>query len=491
VVAGALVSTSLIVVPLETTKASTSTVTSVVTTTLPQVTSTSTSTSTDYSTTTATLPQVRVTNTLILPPTTETSTEYSTTTVTTTITVTANNSTPPACGNVSLQGALPQSSESHAAGSSDAGAPVTLSDPAPVMIGTSSDRSATNSSSERKTVIAAGLIWVFYTDGCNIVYQTSADGGNTWSSPPTIAQTGISRGWFFTLGQNGTTLYFVVSASDGSTNGRIILHPGTMNGNGTIAWSAEQDVPYDVGVGTVPTVAVDSAGNVWTAIETVGSNGQTPSEARNIEVFKGAAGSWSEVFNLGNLADYPRPILLPLTPGKMALEVLTETPGERAAVIYTTTDGGATWSAPVSIPQGLDNILTLSSVSVGDTVYSVTSDTSGRVNLWNYTYGGSSFAGPTPLAKCCSEGYNDAVISTDGASYLFVAYSNSTSVLCESSTDLGRSWTAPAAITTIENLIQPGSLATNYLTTGRISIVWTAQSSTVSTLFDVRFASAT
>lgn len=292
------------------------------------------------------------------------------------------------------------------------------------------------------------------------------------------------------MGQNGTTLYFVVSASDGSTNGRIILHPGTMNGNGTITWSAEQDVPYDVGVGTVPTVAVDSAGNVWTAIETIGSNPNF-SEARNIEVFKGVAGSWSQVFNIGGLADYPRPILLPLTPGKMALEVLTETPGERSAVIYTTADGGATWSAPVSTPQGLDNILTLSSVSVGDTVYSVTSDTSGRVNLWNYTYGGSSFGGPTSLAKCCSEGYNDAVISTDGASYLFVAFSNSTSVLYESSTDLGRSWTPAAAITTTENFIQPGSLATNYLTTGRISIVWTAQSGVLSTLFDVRFATVT
>jgi len=484
IIAAALVSTSLIVVPLETTKTSTSTATSVVTTTLPQVTSTSTTT----------LPPTTVTETSVS--TSATTTSYLiccvTTTATTTITVTVNPGPTPACGSPTLQGALPQNSKSHAAASSNAGTPVKLSDPAPVTIGTSSDGSATNSSSERKTVIAAGLIWVFYTDGCNIVYQTSGDGGATWSSPPTIAKTGISRGWFFTLAQNGTTLYFVVSASDGSTNGTIVFRYGTMESNGTVSWSIpEQDVPYNVGVGTVPTVAVDTSGSVWVAIETLGGTGGTvPTNSRAIEVFKSTAGVWSQVFNVAGLADYPRPILLALTSGKMALEILTETPGERTAVIYTTADGGSTWSSPVSTPQGLDNILTLSSVSVGDTVYSVTPDTSGGIFLWTYTYGGSSFVGPTALARCCSEGYNDATISTDGASYLFVAYSNSSSVIYEASTDLGKSWTSSTAITTTENFIQPGSLATNYLTSGRISIVWTEQTS-IASLFNVRFASVT
>jgi hypothetical protein len=413
VVAAALVSSSLIVVPLETTKTSTSTSTSVVTTTLPQVTSTTTRNFT------TTLPQV-----------TSTTTRNFTTTVISTTTVTIMSLPPSPCNSVpvALQG-----------GPIPRGASPRATDPAATTIGTSIDGSATNSSSERKVLTAAGRIWVFYTDGCNIVYQTSADGGNTWSTPPTVARTGIDRGWFFTVAQNGTTLYFVVSASDGSTNGMIAIRYGTMNNDGTISWSiAEQDVPYNVGSGTVPTVAVDTSGNVWVAIETYGSSGGFPSGPvadREIEVFKSTTSAWSEVFHVGGLADYPRPILLALTSGKMALEILTETPGERQAVIYTTADGGATWSSPVTTPP--DNIFTLSSVSVGDTVYSVTSDTSGNVFLWTFTYGSPAFAGPTTLAKCCPDGYNDA---TPYPPMGLRSCSSHTRIPAASSTKQARTW---------------------------------------------------
>ena len=170
----------------------------------------------------------------------------------------------------------------------------------------------------------------------------------------------------------------------------------------------------------------------------------------------------------------------------MALEILTETPGQRTVDIYTTADGGG-WNNYQVSTQGV-NMLTMSSVSVGDTVYSVTSDTGGNVSLWTYTYGSSDFAGPTTLAKCC---YNDATISTDGASLLFVAYSNPSSVLYETSKDLGASWTPPTAIATAENQIQPGSLATNSLTSGLVSVVWTAQNVAAFQFFDVRFAPVT
>jgi Neuraminidase (sialidase) len=449
------------VAPLETTRTSTSTATSVVTTTLPEVTST-TSVTLPQATMTTTLPLVTTTTSVTLPKATVTSTVNVTATIVswTTVTVTVS-SPPPACNSAASQGATGQ---------------------VPTTIGTSTEASATNSSSERKTIVAAGLVWVFYTDGCDVVYQTSADGGKTWPAPPTVARAGIERGWFFTVAQNGSTLYLVVSASDGSTNGFVAFRSGTMKSDGTIGWStAEQDVPFSVGDATVPTVALDTSGNVWTAIETLASYG------RHIEVFKTTGGTWSKVFDIGGLADYPRPILLPLASGKMALEVLTETPGQRTVDIYTTAEGGG-WNDPVST-EGV-NILTLSSVSVGDTVYSVTSDTSGNVDLWTYAYGSSSFVGPTALAKCCL-GYSDATISTDGASFLFVAYSNSSSVLYETSKDSGATWSSPTAAATAENQVQPGSLATNYLTSGLVSVVWTAQDARGSPLFDVRFAPVT
>lgn len=353
-----------------------------------------------------------------------------------------------------------------------------------ISIDTSSDASATNSSSERKVLSAAGRIWIFFTDGCNVVFQSSPDSGTTWS-PPVVAQTDIARGWFFTVGQVGDMVDLVSAASNGALGGAILLRTGTMNSNGSIGWSPTQpQIPFNVGDGTVPTVAVDSNGNVWIALEAPSGNG------RSVLVFMSAGGNWSQVLDIGNLADYPRPILLPLTEGKMALEVLTETPGERRAVIYTTANGGASWSSPIATSP--DNILTLSSVSVGNTVYSVTTDPSGNVYIWNFTYGGASSEGPTLVANCCSgQAANDAVISSDGASDLFVAYADSSGVMYQTSSDLGVTWSAVGDLTLNENYIQPGSLAVNALTTGLEGVFWTSQNVDSSGLYLVRFASVT
>ena len=461
VVAAALVSTSLLVAPMESSKTSTVTAESTVSTTVTLPASTIT--------------DMRNVTTIILS--------------TTTVTVTT---TPPVCVAPVCQVTTPLCSTSVVAADAKANAPA----PSPTTVAPSGEADATNSSSERKTLSAAGRTWVFYTDGCNVLYQSSADGA-TWSSP-TVARGGIERGWFFTVAQNGTTVYMVVSASDGSTGGKITYRYGTMLSNGTIAWSiSEEDLPYNGSAATVPTVALDSSGNVWIAIEDFSGAGATPGTApggsagdREIHVFRSAGpGAWSDVFDIGGLTDYPRPILLPLTQGKMALEVLTETPGYRMVSLYTTTNG-ATWTPPVTTPS--DDVLTLSAVAVGDTVYSVTTDTSSNVFFWTFPYGASSFSGPTPLATCCSGSYNDAVISTDGASSLLVAYSNSNDVVVQTSSDLGSSWSLPTTLATAESSIQPGSLATAYLGSGTAPIFWTAASTSTSSAaeFSIRYASA-
>jgi hypothetical protein len=486
VVAGALISASLIAPSIETPKTSTSTET----TTLPVSTVTDENNVTTVSMKTMTLPGSTVTHeknfTTVL---------ISATTVTLTMNVSSCNT--PGCPPIIINNTNPCSDGLATQSTTTAAISSFSSSSSPATVGASGTGSATNSSSERKTLVAAGLIWVFYTDGCNIDYQTSSDGGSVWSSP-TIARMGIVRGWFFTVAQSGTTLYFVCAASDGSLGGDIAFRYGTMNGNGTITWpDQEQDIPYGGNVGTVPTVAVDSSGNVWIALEDYGGTATSPvgaltppvaANARAIYVLNNATGAWRQVFALSGLYDYPRPILLPLASGKMALEILTETPGNRQVVVYTSANAGQSWSNPVYTPP--DNIYTLSAVSAGDTIYSVTTDTSGNVSFWSYTYGASSFVGPAPLlARCyCSENYDDAVISGDGGSYLFVAYSNSTSILDETSTDSGASWSASAALTTTENQIQPGSLAINQVTTGVVSVIWTAVGNIDTQTYSVRFA---
>ena len=149
-----------------------------------------------------------------------------------------------------------------------------------------------------------------------------------------------------------------------------------------------------------------------------------------------------------------------------------------------TTDGGATWSSPVATQS--DEMLTLSAVSVGNKVFSVTTDTNGNVYLWQYTYGSASFDGPVTLANWKS-GEGDASISTDGSS-LFVAYSNATSVSFETSPNLGQTWSPPTVISNTETFIQTDSVNTSLLVGGVVDVVWTTQANAGATSYDVRFA---
>jgi hypothetical protein len=422
------------------------------------------------------------TSVVTLTPPTSTVT-YTSFTTTSTNPVTVSGTPPPAC-TTSFAGTSGQPVRAGLAPATKAAAT------SPVTIDTSTTGSATNSSSQRKTLVASGLTWVFYTDGQNLVYQTSSDAGGGWSIPPVIVRQGIQRGWFFTLAQNGSTVYLVVAATDGSTNA-VEFRQGTMNANATITWGVQDAFPYTGQFSDVSSFALDSQGNAWVAINALssGPSGGTVSingfdECRNIEVFKDVGGSWSQVFNVGGLVNYARPILLPSASGEMALEMVTETPVTRQVVVYVTPDGGATWSSPVATQS--DEMLTLSAVSVGNKVFSVTTDTNGNVYLWQYTYGSASFDGPVTLANWKS-GEGDASISTDGSS-LFVAYSNATSVSFETSPNLGQTWSPPTVISNTETFIQTDSVNTSLLVGGVVDVVWTTQANAGATSYDVRFA---
>jgi len=446
-VAAAVIASSILVSPLETTKTSTSTATSVVTSTPAPVTTTSTLTETT------------------------TSTSTSLTAFTYTVTVTQGIQGGDTCSPTSFNQASGQPQQAATGKAPNATATK------PVTVGMSIQGSATNSSSQRKTFVASGLRWVFYTDGQNLVYQTSS-GNASWSIPPTVVRDNVQRGWFFTLAQNGTTLFVVVAATDGSTNG-VEFMKGTMNVDGTISWSVQESFPYS-GVGSdVPSFALDSAGNPWIAVDAL--NGS----CRNIEAFKDTGGLWSQVYELGSFANYARPLLVPLADGKMAIEILTETPVARQVVVVTSPDGGATWSTPIATSP--DEMLTLSAVSIGDTIYSVTTDEGGHVYLWSYAYGDTAFGGPVAIANWTGSLEGDASITTDGSN-LVVAYSSATSVSFLTSPDLGGTWTAPSLISSMEMHVQTDSLGTSPIVNGTVNVVWTAQDYTGGTSFDVRYA---
>ena len=334
----------------------------------------------------------------------------------------------------------------------------------------------TRPSWERKVVVGAGLDWVFYSDGNDTVYSTSAN-GIAWSSPTTIIDNGY-RAWWFSVYQNGSELYYTYATTGVYTTPYIYYGDGTLEGNGTIAWQVQSaSIPT---VGTYPdfpSITLDRAGNIWLSAETYGADGM-----RHIEVYKvTAGGTWQEVFDKGGFEAYPAPILSALDGQGMALEILSQT-GQ--LTVYTTGDGGATWSGGVSAPSQYQDY---SAVSVGDAVYIAGVDLAGDVEALSYTYGAASFSPETTLAGA-AYAYNGVTIATDGVSSLAVLYSNSSTILMQdSTTTLGSSWGAPTTVAFNENDIAPASITMDPLVGPNVVAIWSAYSPGSTMNYDARF----
>jgi hypothetical protein len=125
---------------------------------------------------------------------------------------------------------------------------------------------STEESYQRKCFYANGRFWVFYikiNEVNGIVYRTSTDGLN-WSDYTYIGNAyGAGQ---FSLYFDGTYLHYVRLSSDYKTYYRR----GTPNADGTITWSAVEQLVYS---GTssdmymYPTISVDSSGHAWIAVQ--------------------------------------------------------------------------------------------------------------------------------------------------------------------------------------------------------------------------------
>ena len=103
------------------------------------------------------------------------------------------------------------------------------------VVGTSTTADAIAYSNQRNTFYAAGLFWVFYSNGTRIVYKTSSDGLN-WSAI-TDVRAGTSDSPF-AVRYDGTYLHYAFGYS--SINQALFYRRGTPNSDGTITWSAAE-----------------------------------------------------------------------------------------------------------------------------------------------------------------------------------------------------------------------------------------------------------
>ena len=109
---------------------------------------------------------------------------------------------------------------------------------------------------QRKSLYAAGLFWIFYEVRYgNIYYRTSSD-GITWSARTFVTSVVGGNAWDFDLWFDGTYLHYVAKAEAYKT----VYRRGTPISDGSITWSAAEQVVTSTKCCDYPTVTVDALG---------------------------------------------------------------------------------------------------------------------------------------------------------------------------------------------------------------------------------------
>ncbi|MEM7396829.1 MAG: hypothetical protein AAF492_31260, partial [Verrucomicrobiota bacterium] len=179
---------------------------------------------------------------------------------------------------------------------------------------------AVNYPKQRKLFFMAGRLWVFYSDGASMVYQTSPD-GLAWSDPVTLRRK-VTLGHRFGACFDGT--YFHVVRCGAEAGEDVIYGRGRPTTEGGIDWRPEviaYAVPEKKNV-MYPKVMVDSAGLPWIAFMVFeGGFNQAPFDAvvtRAVGLDRGwqTAPGFPQVLVNDNTTSYPDPLGVSLTEGK-------------------------------------------------------------------------------------------------------------------------------------------------------------------------------
>lgn len=128
--------------------------------------------------------------------------------------------------------------------------------------GNSTTNIATQYSHQRATFYASNKHWRFYSDGMNLVYQTSSDGSN-FGFAYTVRP--CTFGYYFSVWFNGTYVHYTYSDSSASSN-PLYYRMGTPNSNSSITWSASEQIAVAGATNEryyYPVIVTDSDGYPW------------------------------------------------------------------------------------------------------------------------------------------------------------------------------------------------------------------------------------
>lgn len=113
---------------------------------------------------------------------------------------------------------------------------------------------------QRKSFQAAGLIWVFYSNGIDGVYRTSND-GVAWSEEIVFKEGCVDGRWFSTF-FDGRYVHIVYARY--ASGSPALYWRGEPKVDGVIEWTPEQPVNQETGYRyELPNVCVDSEGYPW------------------------------------------------------------------------------------------------------------------------------------------------------------------------------------------------------------------------------------
>jgi hypothetical protein len=128
-------------------------------------------------------------------------------------------------------------------------------------VGTSTSEQAVRYPGRRAAFYANGRFWVWYSNGTDMGYSTSTD-GSTWSSFTSIRL--CNNGHLFSIHFDGTYVHYAYGSGDYNTD--LFYRRGIPNSDGTITWSAAEQIAVAAQSNiwfTYPSVITDSAGYPW------------------------------------------------------------------------------------------------------------------------------------------------------------------------------------------------------------------------------------
>jgi hypothetical protein len=360
------------------------------------------------------------------------------------------------------------------------------------IVGSSLDASLAGYPS-RNEFQANGLTWLFYTNGSDMLYQSDDNG--TWSSPSYLRPQ--TAGYHFSVWYDSESniLYYA------SVNAQNFPVNSTADGG-----SGDCQEPVTTTLATIATSEQCLASGFWYRWGTPESNGtiswlisegfvQTGTYAANPDIYGNGTQKWVSLLTNGgysvdvwknNGTAWSRVLEIPttlgtitvLTPLRSGLAVVyfdgyyNFNEGNRygAVSIITTTDGGVSWSQPVTTSYAY---VSASVLAVGNTVYLTGVDNSSAVRFWSYSLGSSSLSGELQIASNATASF----ISSDGTSKLVLFYTDGQSVFSTESSSWGSSWGPQDLVASSSGTIVAPLLVPYTFSGSELPICWTSTGS--------------